>query len=61
MHIMCFTERPYYHVPEEQIIKNASHFGVPNTYFDPIKGSELYKTIWTRRSTLRRWALMGSC
>ena len=44
MHIMCFTERPYYHVPEEQIIKNASHFGVPNTYFDPIKGSELYNT-----------------
>ena len=44
MHIMCFTERPYYHVPEEQIIKNASHFGVPNTYFDPVKGSELYNT-----------------
>jgi alkanesulfonate monooxygenase SsuD/methylene tetrahydromethanopterin reductase-like flavin-dependent oxidoreductase (luciferase family) len=44
MHIMCFTERPYYHVPEEQIIKHASHFGVPNTYFDPVKGSELYNT-----------------
>jgi len=44
MHIMCFTERPYYHVPEDQIIKNASHFGVPNTYFDPVKGSELYNT-----------------
>jgi alkanesulfonate monooxygenase SsuD/methylene tetrahydromethanopterin reductase-like flavin-dependent oxidoreductase (luciferase family) len=44
MHIMCFTERPYYHVPEEQIIKNASHFGVPNMYFDPVKGSELYNT-----------------
>ena len=44
MHIMCFTERPYYHVPEEQILKNASHFGVPNTYFDPVKGSELYNT-----------------
>ncbi len=41
MHIMCFTERPYYHVPEDEIIKNASYFGVPNTHFDPVKGSEL--------------------
>ena len=42
MHILCFTERPYYHVPEDEIIKNASYFGVPNTHFDPVKGSELY-------------------
>ena len=42
MHIMMFTERPYYHVPEDEIIKNASYFGVPNTHFDPVKGGELY-------------------
>ena len=42
MHIMCFTERPYYHVPEDEIIKNGSYFGVSNTHFDPVKGSELY-------------------
>jgi alkanesulfonate monooxygenase SsuD/methylene tetrahydromethanopterin reductase-like flavin-dependent oxidoreductase (luciferase family) len=44
MHIMCFTERPYYHVPEDEIIKNASYFGIPNTHFDPAKGGELYNT-----------------
>ncbi len=42
MHIMMFTERPYYHVPEDEIIKNASYFGIPNSHFDPAKGSELY-------------------
>ena len=42
MHIMIFTERPYYHVPEDEIIKNASYFGISNTHFDPVKGSALY-------------------
>ena len=42
MHIMFFTERPYYHVPEDEIIKLASYFGIPNTHFDPVRGSELY-------------------
>ena len=42
MHIMCFTERPYYHVPEDEIIKRASHFGIPNSHFDAAKGSVLY-------------------
>ena len=42
MHIMMFTERPYYHVPEDEIIKNASYFGIPNTHFDAVKGGVLY-------------------
>ena len=29
MHIMMFTERPYYDVPEDEIIKNASYFASP--------------------------------
>ena len=37
-----FSERSYYHVPEEEIIKNASYFGIPNAHFDPVKGGELY-------------------
>ena len=41
MHIMMFTERPYYHVPEDEIIKNASYFGIPNVHFDPVKGGAL--------------------
>ena len=42
MHIMMFTERPYYHIPEDEIIKNASYFGISNSHFDPAKGSALY-------------------
>ncbi len=42
MHIMYFTERPYYHVPEDEVIKLSSFFGVPNKYFDPAKGAQLY-------------------
>ena len=42
MHIMCVSERSYYHVPEDEIIKNASYFGIPNTHFDPAKGGEIY-------------------
>ena len=42
MHIMMFTERPYHHVPEDEIIKNASYFGIPNTHFDAAKGGALY-------------------
>jgi alkanesulfonate monooxygenase SsuD/methylene tetrahydromethanopterin reductase-like flavin-dependent oxidoreductase (luciferase family) len=42
MHIMSFSERAYIYVPEDEIIKNgSSYFGVPNTYFDPQKGSKL--------------------
>ncbi len=43
MHIMSFSERAYIHVPEDEIIKNgSSYFGVPNTFFDPQKGSLLF-------------------
>ena len=46
MHIMVFTERPYYHVPEDEIIKNASYYGISNTHFDPAKGSEIFNTFF---------------
>jgi alkanesulfonate monooxygenase SsuD/methylene tetrahydromethanopterin reductase-like flavin-dependent oxidoreductase (luciferase family) len=42
MHIMHFTERPYKYVPEEEVIKNRSFFGVPNTFYDPKLGADLY-------------------
>ncbi|HVN88627.1 MAG TPA: LLM class flavin-dependent oxidoreductase [Candidatus Binataceae bacterium] len=42
MHIMHFTERPYKNVPEEEVIKNRSFFGVPNTFYDPKVGADLY-------------------
>ena len=44
MHIMMFTERPYYDVPEDEIIKNASYFGIPNEHFDPEVGGQLYNS-----------------
>ncbi len=42
MHIMHFTERPYKNVPEDEVIKNRSFFGVPNTFYDPKVGADLY-------------------
>src|SRR3974377_1073337 len=42
MHIMHFTERPYKYVPEEEVIKNRSFFGVPNSFYDAKLGAELY-------------------
>jgi alkanesulfonate monooxygenase SsuD/methylene tetrahydromethanopterin reductase-like flavin-dependent oxidoreductase (luciferase family) len=42
MQIMYFTERPYFHVPEDEVIRNRSFFGVPNKFFDPAKGADLY-------------------
>ena len=41
MHIMYFTERPYLYVPEDEVLKIQSFFGVPNRYFDPAKGAQL--------------------
>jgi alkanesulfonate monooxygenase SsuD/methylene tetrahydromethanopterin reductase-like flavin-dependent oxidoreductase (luciferase family) len=41
MQILYFTERPYVGVPEEEIIKRRSFFGLPNSYFDPAKGAQL--------------------
>jgi alkanesulfonate monooxygenase SsuD/methylene tetrahydromethanopterin reductase-like flavin-dependent oxidoreductase (luciferase family) len=44
MQLLYFHERPYGYVPEEEVIKNRGFFGVPNRFFDPEKGSELYNT-----------------
>jgi alkanesulfonate monooxygenase SsuD/methylene tetrahydromethanopterin reductase-like flavin-dependent oxidoreductase (luciferase family) len=41
MHIMFFTERGYHALPEDEIFKLRSFFGVPNKFFDPRKGAEL--------------------
>jgi len=41
MHIMFFTERAYHAVPEDEVLKIRSFFGVPNKFFDAQKGSEL--------------------
>ena len=41
MHIMWFTERAYHHVPEDEVLKLRSFFGVPNKFFDPQKGAQL--------------------
>jgi len=42
MLLMYFTERTYYHAPEEEIIKNRGFFGLPNRYHDAQKASDLY-------------------
>jgi hypothetical protein len=41
VHIMWFTERAYHHVPEDEVLKLRSFFGVPNRFFDPQKGAQL--------------------
>lgn len=41
MHIMGFTERPYYEVPEDEIFKNGGYYGIPNEHFDATKGGRL--------------------
>ncbi|HJU11503.1 MAG TPA: LLM class flavin-dependent oxidoreductase [Candidatus Binataceae bacterium] len=42
MHMMYFTERPYRDVPEEEVIRNRSFFGVPNSFYDPEVGARYY-------------------
>lgn len=42
MHITTFTERPYCDVPEEEVIKNASFFGVSNKFLNPVRGGQLF-------------------
>ena len=42
MQIGYFVEQLYSQVPEEEIIKNGAFFGVPNRYFDPQVGAQLY-------------------
>ncbi|MGH7985134.1 MAG: LLM class flavin-dependent oxidoreductase [Candidatus Binataceae bacterium] len=41
MHIMFFTERAYHAVPEDEVFRRRSFFGVPNKFFDERKGAEL--------------------
>jgi alkanesulfonate monooxygenase SsuD/methylene tetrahydromethanopterin reductase-like flavin-dependent oxidoreductase (luciferase family) len=41
MQIMYFSERPYIGVPEEEIIKRRSFFGLPNNFYDRERGSQL--------------------
>jgi len=41
MHIMWFTERAYHYVPEDEVLKRRSFFGVPNKFFDAPKGAQL--------------------
>ncbi|HUN57321.1 MAG TPA: LLM class flavin-dependent oxidoreductase [Candidatus Binataceae bacterium] len=41
MHLMFFTERAYHAVPEDEVLRIRSFFGVPNKFFDAQKGSEL--------------------
>src|SRR5712675_702915 len=41
VHIMWFTERAYHHVPEDEVLKLRSFFGVSNKFFDPQKGAQL--------------------
>src|SRR5437899_1647266 len=38
---MWFTERAYHHVPEDEVLKLRSFFGVPNKFFDAQKGAQL--------------------
>jgi len=38
---MFFTERAYHAVPEDEVFKRRSFFGVPNTFFDAQKGAQL--------------------
>ncbi len=42
MHMMYFTERPYRDVPEDEVIRNRSFFGVPNSFYDPEVGARYY-------------------
>jgi alkanesulfonate monooxygenase SsuD/methylene tetrahydromethanopterin reductase-like flavin-dependent oxidoreductase (luciferase family) len=41
MLLMFFTERAYHAVPEDEVFKLRSFFGVPNKFFDPAKGAQL--------------------
>ncbi len=43
MKIGYFTERPYRSVPEDEVFKNRSFFGLSNKFFDPIKASADYR------------------
>ena len=65
MHIMTFSERPYFHVSEDDIIANQnSYFGLANmgdTGFDPAKGHVLYHEYFDERIYAEELASMASC
>ncbi len=41
MQLMFFTERGYYPIPENEVLKQRSFFGLSNKYFDPTQGARL--------------------
>ena len=59
MHIMMFTERPYYDVPEDEIIKNAGYFGIPNEHFNPEVGGQLYNSYFDEAVYAERMGFDG--
>lgn len=61
MHIATFTERPYAPVPEDEVIRNASFFGVSNRFLDPVKAGALFNRYLDESSTPRSSASMASC
>ena len=42
MQIAYFTERPYRHIDEDEVLKNRAHFAVSNEFFDEEKAAEDY-------------------
>jgi alkanesulfonate monooxygenase SsuD/methylene tetrahydromethanopterin reductase-like flavin-dependent oxidoreductase (luciferase family) len=47
---MTFSERPYFEVPEDEIIANgSSYFGLPNSLVDPVRGGQLYNEYFDER------------
>ncbi len=42
MLLMYFTERTYYHAPEDEIVRNRGFFGLPNRFHDAHKAADLY-------------------
>jgi alkanesulfonate monooxygenase SsuD/methylene tetrahydromethanopterin reductase-like flavin-dependent oxidoreductase (luciferase family) len=50
MHIMTFSERPYFDVPEDDIIANgSSYFGLSNRLVNPVRGGQLYNEYFDER------------
>lgn len=58
MHVMYFTERPYRHAPNDEIVKNG-FFGLPNKLFDPKKGSQLLNEYLDEKVLAEEWGFDG--
>ena len=59
MHIMTFSERPYFDVSEDDIIANgSSYFGLSNTHFDPVRVPSSIMNILMTESTPKNLASM---